>query len=53
MTTYYNFLNYKRLEDTCVSSSVSLSFIQDCSKCQLPGEVDYETHLPNLGIQKA
>ena len=25
------------------------SFIQDCSKDQQPGEVNYETHLPDLG----
>ena len=37
------------MEDTDVSSSNSLGFIQDCSKDQQPGEVNYETYLPDLG----
>ena len=37
------------MEDTCVSSSNSTSFIQDCSNDQRPGEVNYETCLPDLG----
>ena len=44
------------MEDACVSSSdrknpeENPSFLpQDCRKDQRPGEVDYETRLPDLG----
>ena len=37
------------MEDAHVSSSNSSSFIQDCSKDEQPGKVNYETCLPDLG----
>ena len=37
------------MEDAHVSSSNSSSFIQDCSKDERPGKVNYETCLPDLG----